>query len=124
MVTRGSRSGANGLERPGLSDNDIRELITTYVTLVVMEAILMVFKNVKTTLIDMFDESYVAITKAISATATATIVVVGLRGGRSTGSSATRSTQCLTGTRTLFFMRWIIDVNGFFMCVHVYRTRI
>ena len=84
MVTRGSRSGANGLERPGLSDNDIRELITTYVTLVVMEAILMVFKNVKTTLIDMFDESYVAITKAISATATATIVVVGLRGGRST----------------------------------------
>lgn len=78
VVTTGSGSSVDGLERPGLSDDEIRELITTHVNLVVIMAIAKVFVFIKTILIKMFDERCVVVTEDVVVATTATIVVVGL----------------------------------------------
>ena len=56
VTTRGSRSGAHGMERPGLGDDETSELITTNVTVAVREAISELFGSNQTTMIKMFDE--------------------------------------------------------------------
>ena len=85
VTTRGPGFSVDGLESPGLGKDEICELITTYVTLVVRVAILEVCGSIRTMLIEMFDEHYVAGTEA------ATITTVDFReeGLYSIGSSTT-----------------------------------
>ena len=73
VVMGGFDSGVDGPDRPGLSDDEIRELITTQATLADRVAIQEVFGSVKTMLIEMFDECYVIVTKFVSTTATTAI---------------------------------------------------
>lgn len=77
VVMRGSGSGADGMERPRFNNDEIRELITTQVTLAIKDVIPEVSGSVKTTLIKMFDECYVFVTKAVA------VVSARLQGGGS-----------------------------------------
>ena len=63
-VTRGLVSGAYGLERPGLTDDEIRKIITTQVTLAVREVIPKMFGSFKTVMIELFDEHFAAVIEA------------------------------------------------------------
>ena len=62
VYTRGSGSGVGDPERPCLTDNDIREMNTTYVTMAVREVILKLFRYIKTRMIELFDERYTIVT--------------------------------------------------------------
>lgn len=83
VVKRGSDSLVDGLKRPGLSGDEIQELIATPVTVVVREAIPEMSGSVKTILVEMFDEHYVANTEDATAVATSSISVVRLQSGGS-----------------------------------------
>lgn len=54
VMTRGSGSGTVGLERLGMSDDEIQNMISTQLTIVVKEAILEISRSIKTILINMF----------------------------------------------------------------------
>lgn len=56
-------------------DDDIWEMITTHVTMIVREAITEVFGSIKTTMIKLFEERYAIVTEAA---ATATIAAMGI----------------------------------------------
>ena len=57
VFTRGSGfgSGADGQERPRLTDDQIREMIVAEVATVVWGSILEFFRCIKTTMIEIFD---------------------------------------------------------------------
>lgn len=78
-ITRCSRSVDDNLDRPGMSEA-IREMIATQVTMAVGEAISEMFGSVKTTMTELFDECYVAISKVTAAVATIVITVAGFQG--------------------------------------------
>lgn len=79
-ITRGSGSGDGGSKRPGLTDDDICEMITTQVTMVVWEAILEFFGSTKTAMIEMFNELYASVSEVVAPVATTTITSTGLQG--------------------------------------------
>lgn len=81
VYMRGFGSGAGDPESPGLTDDDIHEMIVTQVTMVVREAIVEFPASIKIVMIEMFDEIYVALTETVTIVATTTVVVVGIRGG-------------------------------------------
>ena len=54
MSTRGSGLGVGGPERPGFSDDDIREFIATEVAPAFRGAIAEVFASIKTVMIELF----------------------------------------------------------------------
>ena len=56
VYTRGSRSRAGGLARPGLTNDEIQELISTKVIAAIQVAILEVFRSIKTMMVELFDE--------------------------------------------------------------------
>lgn len=53
-ITVGSRSGAGGPVRPGLTDEEIRDMITTQVTMAVRKDIPEIFGSIKTMIIEFF----------------------------------------------------------------------
>lgn len=83
MDRSSSIEGVDSMERAGLSDDVIREIISTLVTLAIRAAIPELFGFARTTLIEIFDEYYSSVTKVF--------VDAGLEGGdlRNTMSSAT-----------------------------------
>ena len=82
-ITQGSGSAADDLERPCLGDYETCEMITIQVTLAVREIILEVLGSVNTTLIEMFDERYVATTEDVATPANIAITNARLLGGGS-----------------------------------------
>ena len=79
MVTaRGSRFGVDGPKRPWLTEDETYEMITTHVTMAVMEVVQKMFVSIKTAMIELFDEHYAAITEVVVVEVTAAIAVVGL----------------------------------------------
>ena len=76
VFIRCSGSGSSGPKRPGLTDDDIRELIATEVLVAVQGAIPEVFGSIKTVMIELFDERYADMDEVGIAAATTTIVVV------------------------------------------------
>ena len=66
-ITTGSRSGIGSPKRPGLNDNDIQDMITTHVTMVVKESISEFFRFINTLMTEIFDERY-AIVNEFAAT--------------------------------------------------------
>ena len=81
-ITRGSGLGTGGQDRTILSDSDIREFIATEVVVAIQSSIPYLFGSIKTTMIKIVDDFYTTLVDA-AATATATIVAVGIRGERS-----------------------------------------
>lgn len=81
-ITRSLGSGADGLKKPGLTDSEICEMITTQMTMAVMEAILRMFGSVKTAMIEMFDERYVVVTEVDAVTGTTIVATAGVQGIR------------------------------------------
>ena len=77
-ISRRFGSGAGVLERPGLTDEEIHEVITTHMTMDVREGMQEVFGSMKTSMIDMFNERYAAILEGAAIIATVAIVVAGL----------------------------------------------
>lgn len=63
-ITRGYASGAGEPEGTRLIDNEIHEMITTQVTMVVTKVIPEMFGSVNTMTIMLFDERYDAIMEA------------------------------------------------------------
>lgn len=51
VMTRGFGSGVSGPERPQMINDEIRNLISTRVTFAVREAIIELFRSIKTTLL-------------------------------------------------------------------------
>lgn len=82
-MTRGLGLGTSGLDRLGLSDDEIVDLISTQVTSTIKEAIPELFDSIKTRLIDMFNNPYADVTN-ISVATTIIIVAAGVpqRGGQ------------------------------------------
>lgn len=82
VMTRGLGLGTSGLDRLGLSDDEIVDLISTQVTSKIKEAIPELFDSIKTRLIDMFHNPYADVTN-ISVATTIIIVAAGVpqRGG-------------------------------------------
>lgn len=80
VTTRRSGSGSDGPVRRGLDKDEIRLLITTQVTFAVRQVILKVFRYIKTTMIEIFDERYVVVTEVVSAACIASITAIGLHG--------------------------------------------
>lgn len=76
VMTKGSGSETSGQERPRLSDDEIRDLISTHVALVFMEEILRIFRSTKTMQIDMFDERYVIVTNVVDVATTAIVTII------------------------------------------------
>lgn len=68
------------MKRPHLSIDEICEMITTQVTMDIREVIREVFRSIKTTMIEMFEEHYVAISEVTIAIATVTVSVAGHQG--------------------------------------------
>lgn len=62
-IIRCSGSGTSGPERPRLADDEIRDMITTQVTMAVREAIPEVFRSIKTDMIKLFDERYATVSE-------------------------------------------------------------
>ena len=85
----------------GVSDDEICMMIHDEVATAIREAILEMFGSIKTTLIETFDERYVAITEADAAAATNTVTTARPQGviRCCTGSSATRSHQSFMGLK-------------------------
>ena len=102
VFTRGSGSGAGGLDRPGLTVDNICELIASKVADVVWGAIPEVFGSIKTVMINLFNERYVVVSKVAAVAATVYVATTWIQKGdnSSFGTSATRSPQSLTGSRT------------------------
>lgn len=61
--------------RQGLTNDEIREMITAQVTMAVREATLEVFESTKTTMIEMFDKRY-----ATASTTTTVVADAGVQG--------------------------------------------
>lgn len=78
-ITVGSRSGARGPERPGLTDEEIRDMITTQVTMAVRKDILEVFGSIKTMIIEKFYKRYATVTEAVAVVATTNVVTTGIQ---------------------------------------------
>lgn len=78
-ITRDSGSGAGCPTSLGLIDDEIRELISIEVIAVVRGSIPKVFVSIKTMMIELFDERYVAVTEAVIGVATTVIVIVGVQ---------------------------------------------
>ena len=63
----------------GLTDDQIWEIIATEVVAAVRRSMPEMFGSTKTTMIEMFDDRYTALTEAATITSTATIAVVGIQ---------------------------------------------
>lgn len=77
VITRHSRSGDGCPKRPGLTDKEIREMITTQVTMVVGEGNPHDFGSIKTVIIERFDEQYIIVIVDATVAATATVSSMG-----------------------------------------------
>ena len=64
------------LERLSANDDEIRRIVTAEVAAEIREAILEIFRSIKTMLIESFDECYVAITESAGAATTTTVVAM------------------------------------------------
>lgn len=120
-ITRGSEYGADGMERQGLTDYEICEMITTLVTMAARVVILEIFGFVKTTLIVLFYERYVAVTKDVAPTATATvattiITTAGVQGGgvQVWDFNNMKSSDFDGVNDPIVNMIWISNVDGYF----------
>lgn len=78
LIIRNLGSKASAQERPGLIDEEILEMITTQVIMAVREVTLEVFRSIKTDMIEMFDERYVAVIEVVVATTIVVVAAVGL----------------------------------------------
>ena len=78
MTTRGL--GSSDLEMSGTSDDEIRRIVSTEVDATIRETILEMFGSIETAMIELFDERYVAITKAVVAATTAVGAAAGPHG--------------------------------------------
>ncbi|CAI9281342.1 unnamed protein product [Lactuca saligna] len=74
----GSRSRASGQDRAWLTEDEIRALISTKVVNVIWEQILELFRYIKTTKIQYFDDQYTALSKAIVVVANMILTTPGL----------------------------------------------
>lgn len=79
-ISRRFGSGVGVLNKLGLTDEEIHEVITTHVTMDVRVGIQEVFGSIKTSMIDMFNKCYAAVSKGAAVIATAAIAVAGLQG--------------------------------------------
>ena len=61
-----------------MSGDDIRKLIATKLAASIQGAILEVFGSIKTKMIELFDERYVAVSEVVAAATTAVVAVVGV----------------------------------------------
>ena len=63
VVTRGL--GSNNPKRPSTNDDEIYRIVAEEVAATIREAIPEMFGSIKTTLIENFDERYVAVTRLL-----------------------------------------------------------
>lgn len=77
VYTRGYGLGGGGPERPSLTNDDIHDMIATQVTVSVWKVILEFFGSIKTMMIELFNERYVALTDTNIVVATIVIAVTG-----------------------------------------------
>ena len=70
-------------ESSGVSDEEIRRLIHEEVVAAIRAEIPEMFGDIKTTLIETFDERYAALTEAAAAAAIAAVAAAGPQGGDS-----------------------------------------
>ncbi|XP_052620874.1 probable serine/threonine-protein kinase KIN1 homolog [Lactuca sativa] len=61
------------------ANDDIHEMITTGLTMAIREAILEVFRSIKTAMIEMFEKRYATVTEAATATTTLVVAAIGLQ---------------------------------------------
>ena len=73
------RGLGSGVGRPRLTDDEIREMITTQVTMAIREAIPKVLGSTKTAIIEMVEEIYVPITEAFVAVVTIDVAAMGVQ---------------------------------------------
>ena len=78
LITRSSRSRVGGLEWPGITDVEIREMITTQVTVVVREAIPFMFLSFATMMIELFDDRYASFMEVATSATNTVVSFVGL----------------------------------------------
>lgn len=78
VTTRGSGSGVDGSKGPMLSKYEMREMITTQVTMQVREAIPKMVGFLETAMIELFDEFYVSVTKVVATITTTAIAATKL----------------------------------------------
>ena len=107
-------------ESSGVSDEEIRRLIHEEVAAAIRAEIPEMFGDIKTTLIETFDERYAALTEAVAAAATAAVAAARPQGGDSLLFREFSNTKPpeFDGTQDpIAAMRWIVDIEGcFYMC--------
>lgn len=87
------------MDRLGLTDDYLRELIAAEVSSTIQRATQELFGSIKTTMIELFDERYALVSEVVAATTTVDVVAI--------GAQVRGSFQC----------RWISDMDGcFFTC--------
>lgn len=113
VFIRGSSSSS--LERQGIRNDKIRRIIIAEVEITVREAILEVFRSIKTKIIDMFDKRYAAVIKVVAVAVTAVITTARSRRGDSMQYQVFNNTNPTTfdGVQDLIAtIRWITNVEG------------
>lgn len=100
-----------------MTDDDIRDLITTKVVVVVRCAIPEVFGSIKTAMIELFNEGYFILSEVVVVAATTTVAAVGVQARGSFQYWEFNNTKPLEFNRVkdlIMTMTWIFDVEGFF----------
>ena len=107
-------------ESNGVSDEEIRRLIHEEVAAVIRDEIPEMFGDIKTMLIETFDERYAALTEAVAAAVTAVVAAARPQGDDSLlfwEFSSTKPPEFDGMQDPIAAMRWISDIEGcFYMC--------
>lgn len=77
-----SRAGANGQDRPWITEDIVRVMIDAEVVSIVQGKILELFGSIKTDMMEFFDYRYAELSKTIVVVATKTVVATRIGVGR------------------------------------------